>query len=412
VGVRYHLLLVAYVTSSLGNWVYQLTLPLFVLKLTGSALSTGAVYAIEYGPFLLLSLVGGVVADRFERRRLLVTGDATAGLIAASLGVLVAAGTHSVWPIFAAAFLLACVDPLYHPAFFSFLPRIVTTEQLGKANGWLQAGDNITSLAGPAAAGGMITIFGYQTAIFIDAATFFASALLITMIRVSPGAVTAVARTARSVAAEIGEAVRYIKDTRVLLAGSLLFTGTNFGIWLVQANFVFYLTRYRHMGPTLIGIIMAAQGAGAILGAMAASRVMRRLGSGPSILACTAAAGLGTVALIPMRDPVTIGVTWALVYAFGSVNVVAWFTLRQRFVPDRLMGRVVATTRMIAYSSIPVAALLAGALESALRDMYVIIALGGLFRFAIAIVSLRTPLRQGDAALARTAAELTASGAE
>lgn len=399
-GRSYYLLLFADVTSSLGNWIYQLTLPLLVLHLTGSALTTSVTYAIVYGPFLLLSLLGGVFADRFERRRLLVTGDLTAGVIAAALGTLVAIGIGSIWPIYVAAFLLACVDPLYHPAFYSFLPRLVRQDQLGQANAWMQTGENITSLVGPAVAGGIIALFGYQTAILGDAATFFVSALSIGLIRVLPAVTEIAVSSARSVMAEIAEAWVYIRHNRILLAGSLLFTGTNFGIWLVQANFVFYLTSYRHMGSTFIGFVMAAQGVGSIIGAAVASRLLRHVSSGRLILACTAVGGLATVALIAMRGALPIGVVWGLVYALGSMNVVAWFTLRSRIVPDRMMGRVVATTRMLAYSSIPVSAILAGLLESALHDMYVIIAVGGLLRLAIAVAGLRTPLRAGSDAIA------------
>ena len=99
-----------------------------MLKLTGSALSTGAVYAIEYIPFLLLSLPGGVFADRFDRRRMLIFGDLTAAVIATGLALVVSAGSHALWPIYLTAFLLACVEPVYHPAFQSFLPEIVRGE--------------------------------------------------------------------------------------------------------------------------------------------------------------------------------------------------------------------------------------------------------------------------------------------
>jgi hypothetical protein len=84
----------------------------------------------------------------------------------------------------------------------------------------------------------------------------------------------------------------------------------------------------------------------------------------------------------------------------SAMNVVAWFSLRARIVPDHMMGRVVAITRMLAYSSIPVSAVLAGVLENALGDMYVIFAMGGLFRLMIALVALRTPLRANTNSLA------------
>ena len=407
-GSRYYILLTAYLSSSLGNWVYRLALPLLVLDLTGSALSTGALYAIEYVPFLLLSIPGGVFADRWDRRRLLAAGDLTAGLIAFVLGALVATGGRSLWPIYIAAFLLACVEPVYHPAFQSFLPELVPTERLGQANAWMQSGDNVMGMLGPAIAGGLVALFGFQTTVFVNAGSFVVSAASILLIRraktessaFDPGAPVP-EPVKSSFMGEAREAVGYIfKRNRVLLAGSLMFTGTNFAIWLIQANFIFYLTSYRQLSADVVGVVMAAQGVGAILGAAVAGWLMRRLAPGRILIGTTAVAGLVTLLLIPIRDPLGIAIVWGALYALGSINPVAWFTLRQEVVPNELLGRVVATTRMLAFASIPVSALVGGSLESAVHDIYLLIAVGGLLRLLIAGLAFLSPLRTVRSAVA------------
>jgi MFS family permease len=393
-GSRYYILLTAYLTSSLGNWVYRLALPLLVLHLTGSALSTGALYAIEYVPFLLLSLPGGVFADRWDRRRLLVAGDSTAGAIAACLGVLVALQVHTLWPIYLAAFLLACVEPVYHPAFQSFLPDIVPSDRLGQANAWMQSGDNIMSMLGPVVAGGLVALFSYQTTVFVNAGSFFVSAAAILLIPAATSAALRPAGRKTSFTREVREAVSYIfRRNKVLMSGSLMFTGTNFAIWLIQANFIYYLTSYRKLSPGVIGAVLAAQGVGAVLGAAAAGRLIRKVPPGRVLISTTAVAGAVTLLLVPLRSPVAIAIVWGLVYALGSMNPVAWFTLRQKVVPTELLGRVVATTRMLAFASIPVSALVAGAVESSFHDIYVLIAIGALLRLLIAGVAYLSPLR-------------------
>jgi MFS family permease len=393
-GSRYYILLTAYLTSSLGNWVYRLALPLLVLHLTGSALGAGALYAIEYIPFLLLSLPGGVFADRWDRRRLLIAGDTTAGVIAVCLGVLVALGIHTLWPIYLAAFLLACVEPVYHPAFQSFLPEIVPSDRLGQANGWMQSGDNIMGMLGPAVAGGLIGLFGFQTTVFMNAGSFLVSSAAILLIRTSGATTHRAVQRKGSFTGEIREAVGYIfKKNKILMTGSLMFTGTNFAIWLIQANFIYYLTSYRGLSPGVIGAVLAAQGLGAVLGAAVAGRLIRKVHPGRILIGTTAAAGLVTLLLIPLRSPIGIAVVWGLLYALGSINPVAWFTLRQRIVPSELLGRVVATTRMLAFASIPVSALVAGAVESAFHDIYLLIAVGALLRLLIAGFAYLSPLR-------------------
>ncbi|MBT2468527.1 MFS transporter [Streptomyces sp. ISL-66] len=393
-GSRYYTLLTAYLTSSLGNWLYRLALPLLVLKLTGSALSTGAVYAVEYIPFLLLSLPGGVFADRFDRRRLLIFGDMTAAVIATALAVVVSTGSTALWPIYLTAFLLACVEPVYHPAFQSFLPEVVPADRLGPANSWMHSGDNVMSMIGPAAAGGLVMFLGYQTTIYVNAATFVVSAIAILLIRPTAAKGERTPPPKATFIQDVRVALRYVfRRNPVLAAGSLMFTGTNFAIWLIQANFIFYLTTYRHMSPQVIGVVLAAQGVGAVLGAAVAGRLVQKYPPGRILITTTAVAGLGTLLLIPARGPLAIGAIWGALYALGSINPVAWFTLRQKIVPRELLGRVVASTRMLAFASIPVSALLAGALESAFHNMYLIIVVGGLLRLAIAGVAWLSPLR-------------------
>jgi hypothetical protein len=85
-------------------------------------------------------------------------------------------------------------------------------------------------------------------------------------------------------------------------------------------------------------------------------------------------------------------VLWALIYGIGTVNMVAWFVLRQRTVPPELLGRVVATTRMLAFMSIPVASILGGVLEQHWHNMYLIIALAGGLRLLVGLGALASPL--------------------
>jgi hypothetical protein len=402
---KYYLLFVAFLTSSLGNWIYRLALPLLVLELTGSAFNTALVYALEFGPFLLFSIPGGVFADRLDRQRLLVVGDVVATAIMAGLAGLLWLNVPYIWPIYIAAFLLASVEPVYHPAFQSLLPSLVDKNSLEQANAWMQTAEHLLTLAGPVVGGAVVAFLGFQVAILLDAITFAISAAAIAMIRVAGKPV--VTRLNSRIAVEVREAAHYIAHrNRLLLAGSLLFTGTNFGIWLVQANFVYYLAEYRDFSAPLIGVILSGQGAGAILGAVAAVRLRKRFSPGRLILGCTILGGLGMMLLIFVRGLLPITIVWATVYALGSINVVTWFTLRQRIVPTVMLGRVVAITRMLAFASIPVASITAGALEGVIQNMYLIMALGAVFRVAVGVLGIRGPLNDGPGKMVQTAASI------
>ncbi|MEU0388452.1 MFS transporter [Streptomyces chartreusis] len=394
-GAPYALLLAAFVVSGLGNWIYRLALPLLVFELTGSALNTAVVYALEYAPLLMLSLPGGVIADRFERRRILVVGDLAATVLAGVLALIVASGVSSVPLVYGAAFLLACVEPLYYPAFQGMVPDLVRDKNLERANALMQMGDNVMSLVGPAVAGVLIAALGYEGAIWADAGTFAVSALAMLAIRTrsKPAAGEEAGQERRNPLREVRDALVHItRDNRPLLSGAILFAFANLGTWLVQANFVYYLSDYHAMSPTLIGVVFAAQGAGAVLGAAVCPWLSRRFPPGRVIIVGTVLAGVGIVLLIPLRGVVSISVLWALIHGIGTVNMVSWFVLRQRTVPAGLLGRVVAATRMIAFMSIPVASVLGGVLEQHWHNMYLIIGIAGVLRFGVGVVALSSPL--------------------
>lgn len=391
----YRLLIFAYTTSALGNCLYQLTLPLLVLKLTGSALTTGAVYAVEFLPYLLFSLPGGVLADRIDRRLMLVVGDTASALLAVLLAVVVTVSAHTIWLIFVVAFLLASVNPIYHPAFQSYIPDVTPREKLPQCNSWLQTGDNAMSLIGPVIAGSAIGLLGYQATIYADAGTFMISAAAITLVRFRAGRRQQDETDKRlaGLVSDVREAGAYIfRRNPVLLAGALMFAGTNFAIWLVSANFVFYLTHYRHLSPSLIGVVFGAQGVGAIVGSAIAASVIRRIPPGRAIVLCTGLAGATTATLIVFRGVPEITFIWGALAGLSAVNVVSWFSLRQQIVPGYLLGRVVATTRMLGFLTLPLGAVVAGLLQTTLNNIYLIIGLAAGIRLLMAILASRSAL--------------------
>ncbi|MEU6711799.1 MFS transporter [Nonomuraea sp. NPDC046802] len=391
-GARYWLLLSAFLCSCLGTWIYRLALPLLVYDLTGSALGTGLVYVMEYLPYLALGMFGGVLADRLDRRRLLVLGDLASGAITILLALLVTAQVRQVWLIYVVAFLLACVEPLYQPAFRSILPSLVAVERLPQANARVHMGEHAVNMIGPVVGGALVVGFGYEVAIYADAGTFLVSALLIWLIRTPPSAAAA---HGWSVLADMREGLRFLTGgDKVVLTTALSALACNFGVWLLLAGLVYYLSSYHGFTPGEIAVVYAFQGAGAVLGAVLGSRLIRRLPPGPVICWATAAGGLSMLALIPARGPVLIGLAWMGQFAAAGASIVATATVRQLLVPDRLLGRVLGTARMIAFLSIPLAALATGVFESVTRNAYALMAFAGVSWLVIAVAVAMSPLRR------------------
>jgi Na+/melibiose symporter-like transporter len=408
---NYLLLLGAFSISTVGDWLYRLALPLLVLRMTGSALGTAAVYALEYGPYVVFSLVGGVAADRFDRRRLMVSCDLVSAVAVGLLGALVWSGTQQVWMVYVGAFFLGSIRPFYHPAFQSLIPTLLPDRQLPRANARVQMAESALGFLGPVLGGSAVLALGITTSLFLDSVSFVLSASAIVSIRILRPAVR---RVKTRILDDLRAGYEYLKRDRVILSGSVVMAFSNVGLYAIEANFVFYLVGLRKMDVVAVGIVLGAQGVGSVIGAMLAPRVGSRVQAGPLVIGCLIGAGLATAILIPARSLPVIALAWGLVGVFTMVVIVTWFTLRQRTIPSELFGRVVGFSRMLAFATIPVASLAGGALLGLTRSAGVLAAASAVVQVGVAVIGWFTALRTAGAPAhgpePRPAGEPAASG--
>lgn len=195
-------------------------------------------------------------------------------------------------------------------------------------------------------------------------------------------------------AADVREGLRFLRGDRAVLTTAVTSFACNFGVWLLLANLVYYLSSYHGFTPGEVGVVYAFQGAGAVVGALLGGRLIRSWPPGPIVTWSLAGGGAAMLLMAAARGPVLIGLAWTGQFAAAGAMVVATATVRQRLVPDHLLGRVLGTARMIAFASIPPAALAAGLFESAVRDAYAVMVFAGLSWLAIAAGVARSPLRR------------------
>jgi MFS family permease len=391
----YRLLLSAFIVSTAGDWLYKLALPLLVLSLTGSALQTAAVYSLEYVPYLLFAMVGGVISDRYDRRLLLICADSAAAVVIGALAVLAWLNQYQLWSIYLAAFLLSTITPLYQASFLAILPSTVPPDRLGWANSRMQAGQSTLDLAGPLLGAGAVAALGARWALSLDSVSFALSALAVALI------VRAVAhrpeRAPATVAEDLRVAVRFVRNTPILLWGAVAAAGSSLGLSMIEANMVSYLVRYRHQPVAAVGLVFAALGGGALIGALIAPRIGKLAKPGQVIIGSVLIGGVGTALLLVLHPLVTIAAAWVLVGASTAVFIVTFFTLRHQIVPQHLLGRVVVLTRLIAYVTVPIAPLIGGALLSATGSFTPVIVVAAVAQVGVALVALCTPLRTAPA---------------
>ncbi len=392
----FRLLLTAFMVSITGDWLYKLALPLLILKLTGSALQTALIYSLEYVPYLIFAPFAGVISDRHDRRLLMVRADSAAACVVGIVAVLAWFNQYHLWLIYPAAFMLSTITPLYQATFLGMLPNTVPRERLSWANSRLQAGQGTLDLTGPLLGASAVVFLGTRGALTVDSVSFALSAL----------AVALMARTltqrerdpAASVIGDLKEAAKFIRSSPALLWGAVVASGSSFGLAMVEANMITYLVHFRHQPVAAVGVVFAALGLGSLLGALLTPRILSRFNPGTVIICCVIIGGSATALLAVQHEFVTIAATWILVGASTAGFIVTFYTMRHQIVPERLLGRVVILTRVVAYMMVPIAPIIGGALLSDTNKFWPVIAVSSAAQIGVGLAALCTPFRKAAAA--------------
>ena len=249
----------------------------------------------------------------------------------------------------------------------------------------------VLGFAGPVLGAGVVAAMGTRWAVTLDSASFALSAAAIALI--FQPRVRRPHREHASILGDLKTAVDFIRTYPLLLWGALASAGSSFGLFMVEANMVTYLVRFRGQSVASVGVVFAAVGVGALLGAWVAPRLLKQISPGWMLIGCTIGGGLATALLLAMYQLVLIAMTWVLVGAAMTIFIVTWVTFRQEFVPEHLLGRVMMITRMIAWCTVPVAPLVGGFLMSATGAFWPVIALSAVVQVGVGVLmAFATPL--------------------
>jgi MFS family permease len=363
-GPNYHRLWTATAISTLGDGIFATALPLLAATLSRDPLRVSLVSFSSWLPWLLFGLVAGALVDRLDRRQLMWTVDAARFGIVALLGVAVLAGWASIWLLAAGGFLLGVGATLFDNAATSLLPSLVGRDaaRLDRANSQLYGTETAgQGLVGPPV-GGLLFTLGRFLPFLADAVSFAASAALIAAVRGRFRPHRAAPAARGGLWAEIGEGLRWLAAHRLLRTLAIILALLNLAAMACEAVLVLFAQEELRLGSVGFGLLLTASAAGGLVGSVVAARLGRQLGTGRLLVTtillnagCYLAFGLSS-------NPWSAGVIWAVGGAVTGVSNVVGTSLRQTIVPDHLLGRVGSAYRMLAYSAVPVGALLGGVL--------------------------------------------------
>jgi MFS family permease len=363
-GPRFTRLLAASSCANLADGVFLTALPLLAIRLTRSPGLIAGLGVVDRLPWLLFALPAGAVADRFDRRRIMLGVQFLRAALVGLLGVLVVLHADSLVVLYLVAFILGTGETLFDTSAQSLITALVSKDDLPRANSRLYAAETVLNLFIGPPVGGLLAGIAIALAFTGSALAYLFAALALLSLRGSfkPKRVG----EPTSIRQDIVEGLRYLARHRVLrtmalMTGVMNMTGT--------ASFVLlplYAVRPGPLGLTDAGygVLMISLGIGGLVGAAVAAPLVRRVGRSRSLLISVALNGG------PYLAPVlwTSAPLFFVVLVVSSSSALIWnvvaVSLRQRIVPDHLLGRINASYRLLAWGMIPLGAALGGVLAS------------------------------------------------
>jgi hypothetical protein len=386
------LLWVGEVASEFGTRAATIAYPLLVLALTGSPAAAGALGFARTVPWFLFALPAGAIADRLNRKTIMLVADAAACLAMLSVGGALAAGRLSLAHLFAAVFVEGTAFIFLHIAYGSSLKQLVPVEQLPDAVAYSSARESAASLAGPPL-GGLLYGLARSLPFLANALSYLVSFAALLLIRRPLQEVRA--ERSGTLQGEIREGLRWLWHQPFLRTSLLLVGGANFFSNAVIFSLI-VVARERGASAALIGAMLGTIAAGGLLGALAAPWLRRWIG-GRTIVVGFNWLGVAIIGpLVIAVHPLVLGAVAAVFAFFGPTWNAVVDGYRMSIVPDRLQGRVSSADNLMSFSALPLAPLVAGLLLEATGGDATLLVLGALM-LALAVVgtlsrSLRVPL--------------------
>jgi MFS family permease len=357
--------------SQFGDEITELAIPILAVEILGAgALEMGILGVVRFLPWILFTLPAGVWVDRMRRRPILISADIARAVLLTSIPIAFIGGWLSLIQVYFVAFLAGTFEVFFDIAYQSYLPSIVERDELVEGNSKLELSRAGSQVAGPTIAGFLIQAIQAPLAILFDAASYLGAAGFIAFIRrgeAAPKPHDPAEGKPPGMWQEARAGVGYVFSNRYLRSIAATTGTANLFSNMSGAVLILYLLNEDALNLTAgeIGIIFALGNLGVIVGALTGGRLAKGIGIGPTIVIGAAVSGLATFAvpLAPQDDPFWVLVIGGLVLGFGvvvyNVNQVG---LRQAITPDRMLGRMNATMRLIVWGTIPIGALIGGIL--------------------------------------------------
>jgi len=352
-------------TSNIGDGVALAAAPLLIASMTSSPILVAAGAVLQFLPWLLFGLHAGAIADRFDRRRMVMVANAARAVVLAALCAFLITGTADIWIVLAVAFLYGTAEVFVDTASSTLLPMLVKPADLGVGNARLQAGYLVANqFAGPPL-GAFLFAAGTAWPFLLEALCVLLAIVLVSRMAATPVPPRADAEKPAPVHTDIGEGIGWLwrnPPVRMLVLIILLFNITWAAPWGIL---VLYATEHLHLGAVGYGALTTASAAGGLLATMSFGWLERHVSFATLMRVCLS---LEVIMHLAFALTTTGWVALVIMFFFGFYAFV-WGTIsttvRQRLVPPELQGRVSSVNMVGVFGGMVIGQALGGVIAQA-----------------------------------------------
>jgi len=358
--------------STIGTWMQNFAQSWLVFELTRSNFYKGVDDFLGQLPVIMFMLIGGVIADRHDRRKLLTGSQYVQALSAFTLAALLYLDKVTIWHIFALSFITGCGQAFGGPAYQSLLPQLVPRRDLPNAIALNSTQFNLSRVLGPVSGGIVLVAIGAAACFVLNGLSFFIVVLGLASLHLPPHTT---ASTHRAIREDLKDGLSYVVKNRLMLTLTILVFLSTFLVMPVLTLLPAFATNVFVEGPgssaTRLSTLMASQGLGAIVGALVIGSLGRFRHMGLTLLGLQAAQGLLIAGFAMSRSfPLSLALLFVGGIFFMGVFSIS-FSIVQLSVPDALRGRVVSIYMVALRGGWPIGGLVAGFLADRFTAPYV-----------------------------------------
>lgn len=401
ISISFYFLLIGDVLSRIGDYVYQLAIPLYVYSITQSAVWMGMSFAIEQSALILSGIFMGTIVDRGNPLKIVRVNALIQIVLVCSLPITHIIGVLNVYYILTVGFILIASNFLYRTAINSLIPSIVEKQKLPIAAGRFSLGRSLSKTIGPLLAAFFIAAFSPIGSLWIDGISFLLVFGVMLLIKIPPESME-VEKSNK----EEKEKENFFQSVKqgfgIVFKNRNVFPLVSFNFFLnigfvgMFSMMTFHLKDTLQLSTQEIGYVFMMDGVGAFVAAMYLPILMKRIHNGYLILISAILMGVAILLAGVLEHIIIIGLLFGIVMFASQINNRTLYTIWQMKIPKNQLGRVFSFSTMIEGISVPVAGLLAGIIISKFNSNILMVC-AGVTVLAVAIYfTLFSKIRQID----------------